>query len=347
MIKNRKKLAVVIAIVILTLSLASTGFAANTMKTLQAYYRNITIFRNGTQASFSHEPFIVDGTTYVPVRDMSQLLGKTVTFNPQTYRIDITDTPDANTVALQTKMIQQEIEITNLNNKIKELEAKLAEKTSTEVSKSTLSEMQKYLNNNYDEFRNVEFEFELSSKKNTITVGMFVDLDYDEAAWNKITNNQLKGFIQDVVDEIEEEFDYDVEGFIEDIASDEELVGFYLDNRGNLVVDYEGVGSGSSSTTLTRMASLLNNEYKKTSNGITNIKLSITRGDIYLDVYVTTKTWNGLSENTQMFLLEDMYDYIRDENFTETVYGNIYSSLTSTNPIDTFGFDKNGYVIFD
>lgn len=343
MIKKYRKLVVVMAVMIFILSLASTGFAANTMKKLEAYYKNITIFRNGAQANFTHEPFIVDGTTYVPVRDMSELLGKTVAFNPTTYRIDITDTPDANTIAMQTKLVQQEITIKNYEAKIKDLEAQLASKTT--ASKSTLSEMEKYLNKNYDEYKNVEFKYELSSKKNVITVAMYVDLDYDESAWNKITNSQIKSFIQSIVDELEDEFDDNIEGYIEDEAWDEELVSFYVNTKGSLVVEYDG--SGSSTTSLTKMESLLRNEFKSTSNGITNVKLRLVKGDIYIDLFVTSKTWKALGYDEQDLILEDMYDYIKDEDFTETIYGNIYTGTTASSPIDTFSFDKNGNVEFD
>ncbi|TJX12924.1 hypothetical protein E9840_11545 [Tissierella creatinini] len=345
--RNYKKLAVVIAIMILTLSMASTGFAANTMKTLQAYYRNITIFRNGAQVSFENEPFIVNDRTYLPVREMSQLLGKNVTFNPQTYRIDIADTSDANTVAMQTKLVQQEITIKNLEDKVKSLEAELAKKTSKTLSKDTLATMEKHLNRNFDEYRNVEFEYDLSSNKNKITVGMLIDLDEDYSAWNKLTNSQIKSHIQDIVGEIEDEFDADIEGYIEDISWDDELVTFYVNSKGTLIVEYEGSSSSTGKITLTKMASLLNSEYKSTSDGITSVKLRTVKNDIYIDVYVTSKTWKALDYDEQDGILEAMYDDIRDEDFTETIYGNIFTSSTSTKPLYTFGFDKNGYVVFD
>ena len=58
-----RKLALVIAITMLVLAFSTTGFASYLTKSIQANYRNITVFVNGVQKNLTHEPFIVDGTT--------------------------------------------------------------------------------------------------------------------------------------------------------------------------------------------------------------------------------------------------------------------------------------------
>lgn len=311
--RNYKKLAVVIAIIILTLSLATTGFAANTMKTLQAYYRNITIFRNGNQASFTHEPFIVDGTTYVPVRDMSELLGKTVSFNPQTYRIDITDVADANTVMLQTKVIQQEIEIKNLNTKVKELEAKLAVKE--EESKITsVSDLKKSLNKNYGTYSKVDFDIDLSESKTkkTIDVEIFVDLYEDYTAWSKLKTTNIEGYLQDIVDDIRASFkDYTIKGYIHDIDEEVDLYSFTVNKRNQVVLSTKSSG-GSSSTSLKTLANDLY-DYFKGDYGITDFKLTGSTSDMLVEVYVDYDDWSDLTSTKKTTAVNEIMDFIEDD----------------------------------
>ena len=72
------------------------ALAAQSNKQLDAYYNDIKIVLDGAQITPTDvtgkvvEPFIVDGTTYLPVRAISEALGKNVTWdgNTSTVRID-------------------------------------------------------------------------------------------------------------------------------------------------------------------------------------------------------------------------------------------------------------------
>ena len=76
----KKTIALVLA-VILVLSFGTAAFAANTTKTVSITYRGISIELNGKTViptdvtGKSVEPFIIDGTTYLPVRAVANALG--------------------------------------------------------------------------------------------------------------------------------------------------------------------------------------------------------------------------------------------------------------------------------
>ncbi|TJX12923.1 hypothetical protein E9840_11540 [Tissierella creatinini] len=343
--KNKKRIAVIIAVVMLTLSMASTGFAKTAMETLTAYYRNITIFRNGTQATFTHEPFIVDGTTYVPVRDMSELLGKTVTFNPTTYRIDITDNADSGTIALQTKVVQQEITIKNLESQIATLKAQLADKEEAE-SEMDLDEMEDFLNEEYEEYKNVEFSIRLKGDEDDVDIQISVDLDDFYEEWDNLSTTQIKSYISSIVNDYLDEFDdADVEGFIEDSSMDEELVSFYVNSKGTLVYDFEGSSDSDDDDDIKDIADMeefLDDKYSD-SDGIERVELEEEDDDIYIIVQVTKTQWNDLDEDEQYAILEEMYEDIRYEDFDNTIYGEIrtypYGSL-----LYEFEYDSSGNV---
>lgn len=64
--------------------------AADGAKTLKAVFRNIQIVVNGKTLISDKEPFIVDGTTYVPIRLVSEATGATVDWDGAQGRVIIT-----------------------------------------------------------------------------------------------------------------------------------------------------------------------------------------------------------------------------------------------------------------
>ncbi len=72
-----------------------SGIAASISKQITAYYNNIKIVVNGKEVvpkdanGKKVEPFIVDGTTYLPVRAVSQALGQDVSWNDSTKTVYI------------------------------------------------------------------------------------------------------------------------------------------------------------------------------------------------------------------------------------------------------------------
>ena len=229
-----RKLALVIAITMLVLAFSTTGFASYLTKSIQANYRNITVFVNGVQKNLTHEPFIVDGTTYVPLRDMSEIMGNTVGFNPATYRIDITDMGDAG--------LQYDLYIKDA--RIKELEAKLNEKEKEKEEDKTMSisSLEKQLNKDYTKInRKVVIEdIALDLYKGDIEVGIYIDTtDTDQLAeWTNLKTRDIEKFLQSIVDDIREEYKKDdIDGFIEDEYDNKKVIKFSVDRKDKVVID--------------------------------------------------------------------------------------------------------------
>lgn len=85
------------------LLLCSATFAENVQKTITAFYNNIKIVVNGETITPKDangnvvEPFIVDGTTYLPVRAISEALGEEVDWDGATSTVYIGEKPVAAT----------------------------------------------------------------------------------------------------------------------------------------------------------------------------------------------------------------------------------------------------------
>lgn len=78
----------------------SSVFAQSMQKTFTAYFDNIKVMVNGEEKNLKDtngsdiEPFIVDGTTYLPVRAISELLGMPVNWDGNSKTVYIGEVPE-------------------------------------------------------------------------------------------------------------------------------------------------------------------------------------------------------------------------------------------------------------
>ena len=113
--KQKRTLFTGIAIGVLTSFLVSMmvvpGFAAGIRKTITAYVGDIDIYVDNvlkipTDANGNRvEPMIYDGTTYLPVRAISNMLGEEVTWDGDTRSIYIGEKPSKGTVGVAGEKI--------------------------------------------------------------------------------------------------------------------------------------------------------------------------------------------------------------------------------------------------
>lgn len=64
-----------------------TVFGSNGTKTIQAIYKNIKIVVDGKELKTDKEPFVYDGTTYLPVRSVAEAVGKEVKWDSKTQTV--------------------------------------------------------------------------------------------------------------------------------------------------------------------------------------------------------------------------------------------------------------------
>ena len=88
-----KKKAVVLGLVGAMALGTCTVSAANGTKNISATFRNIKIVVDGKELSTSAEPFIYNGTTYLPIRAVGEAVGKEVTWNGGTNTVYLGEVP--------------------------------------------------------------------------------------------------------------------------------------------------------------------------------------------------------------------------------------------------------------
>lgn len=89
-----KRIALLGIIISLILGLTSVAYASSGSKNILAAFRNIKIVINGETKSSAQEPFIVNGSTYVPLRFISESVGMSVNWDGPTNTIDIEPLPN-------------------------------------------------------------------------------------------------------------------------------------------------------------------------------------------------------------------------------------------------------------
>lgn len=334
MLKNKKRIALMIAVLMLVLSFSTTGFASWLDKTIKASYRNITVFVNNTQKVATTtsgtvvEPFIVDGTTYVPLRGIAEMLGYQVTFNPTTYRIDIVGTDVA---ALAAQVIQKDA-------RIKELETQLAKYSTT-----SLSTLEDDLEDDYSKIGTVSIKsITLKGDKNNIELQIYVDLtrttDYD--AWKAMSDTTKRTAIQNMVDDILYVYkDANVTGFVQDNYDKSKILKFSLDSRDRVVL-----GSTSTVSDLADLEDELNDlfyrYYYDTSKYVSfDIYVDGNKDDIFLELDVNKDDFKILYKTEVQEYLNDIYDETQDWFPGSAVEGEIVDGSTL---LATFYFSSRG-----
>lgn len=213
-------------------------------KNLQAKYNNIKVLYNGYQVSTPIEPFIVNGTTYIPLRMMAGVFNKDVSWDGNTYTINVTDRPDAST---QAQLAAKDAEIKRLQDRIASLQSTIEdleeEIDDLENDDGDLDDWEDELNDEFEDyFDDIELKIKLDGDEDDIEVEVQVDLDDYEDEWDDLDEDDIEDLVIDLVEYIWDEFNDEayVEGVIIDVADDDDLYDFEGDpDEGEILLDDE------------------------------------------------------------------------------------------------------------
>lgn len=308
--KMSKKVVVIIAaIMVLSLSFATTGFAADQFKTLKAWFGDIKIMRNQQQVPIEGKPFIVDGTTYVPLRAIATLFDKEVAWDGANYKISIDDKPDLNMTYMLQTIASKETEINKLKARVTELESELATKKAN-TTISTLSDMERYLNSDYGRFGSIDFDINLSGTTRNVTAKLYIGSS-DYTNWNSLSDTKKKEYLQSLVDEIQYDFkNADVSGYIyRNNSSGGTLLRFSLNSSGKVILnDYDSGWNGN----LTQIERDLDDKYYNERSYL-NPTFSVREYSNSIEVYVAVDRdywYYRMNETERTNFISDVKYYV-------------------------------------
>lgn len=320
--------------------LIGTIFSGNTLaaqekKLLEAYYSNIGVFYNGNQVSIdpSQQPFIVKGSTYIPLRALGEAFGKNVRWDGANNKIYVTDTKPAVDQSeinrLKNQLSQKDEKIRQLELELHNLKLQLEDDNDDGVD---LTDLEDQLNEDYADFEDIDGEISLSGNEEDIEVVIEVDSDY----WDDISNNDKEDFIQDIVDDILDEYeDAEIEGTLEDEDSDE-ILTFNADSDGDITFNND-----------TDLDSLEEDLVDSLSDfddlDVVDINLYGDEDDVEVIAEVDTNDWDGLSSSDREDFVEEIVDGILDEFDEATIIGTIEGDEDSEE-LATFESDSDGDI---
>ncbi|MDF2612944.1 MAG: copper amine oxidase N-terminal protein [Clostridia bacterium] len=315
--------------------------AASLTKTLKAVYNNIAVSYNGQTKVLSSEPFLINGSVYVPLRTVGEIMGTSVSWANNT--VYITGQSSSN-VSSEQEIAAKNFEIASLKQQLdlakKELETYKG--TGTAGSNLTTTAINNTLNkivDTYDEDYDVDWEFDLRLVSSKLELTVSYDSRYDDDDFDDTTESKRKQFIKEICYDISTAHkDVEIYGTLEDSREDTEIAEFSYSKTGSL--DYEE----ESSTSLSDFEDDLERSYRSiklsdsVSLNIDSIELS-ERNDT-LTFTVTTDLslediekideideWDRLSTTHQRRLEEFFDDIINDLEYEYKSYDEIVGVL--------------------
>lgn len=215
--KNLKK-ALTLGCAMLIATGAFSVSAANLTKNVKAVYNNIKVTYDGESKAPQYEPFMIDGTVYVSLRDAGQMTNNNVGWDGLNKTVQITSKTPQSSVS-EAELASKNLEIATLKNQVANLEKKVSyyenleeEKKEEEASKPDLSskgltKMENILIDEYGDDYKVDWDFDLeyNEKKDVITLTVTYDSDYDKKYFPSSTST-IEKFLKSLCEEIRENY---------------------------------------------------------------------------------------------------------------------------------------------
>jgi hypothetical protein len=328
-----------IAGITLALGVTASGVllqASSLTKTLKAAYNNIAISYNGQIKTLSSEPFSVNGTTYVPLRAVGEIMGSTVNWANNTVYITSQTIP---TVSNEQELAAKNFEIASLKQQLevakKELETYKGNGTTVagaNLTTSAVKETLEQIEEDYDYEYSLDWSFDLKIVSNRLELTVYYE-DKDDI-WEETTKSERKGLIEDICDDIAYRHDdVEIRGTLEDNYEDEEIGTFKYSTSGSLTYDEEEEYS------LSDFEDQLEDDYDKIDCfdfdiEITSIELDEEEDDevhftIDVDLGDYVDEWNELDSSSDEdelaeFLDEIVNDIEREFDEYDYILGNVY-----------------------
>lgn len=343
MLKKKKMIGLLVTTMTLVTAFGFSSYGASATKTLQALYGTSKIIINGKDVTQTIEPFIVDGTTYIPLRVVANTFNKKVDWNPLTSTAYITDDLTQVNEHFQAEILKRDVEIMNLQSRLKQLEKEVESKK--EIS---LSDLEKQLNKDYGEYKDIEFDISLSGSASKVNVKIDVDLYDYKKEWNGLSSSKRESYLQDIVDDVLEAYDgANVYGSIKDIDAKKTILEFTTTSKGVVKIEKE---SSTSTKTISKLEKELDDEYYDYFKGIDlYIDLEGDEDDIEfyaeLDYDKHGSAWNRLSDSEVKKFMSYIYDDIEDELRDAKIKGYVYDTYDSEN-LATYSRTSSGNDIF-
>jgi hypothetical protein len=125
----KKNLLIALAAVFIVIFGAVSVYGASSLSTVVQAYRGVKVLYNGTALTSESEPYIINNTTYVPIRMLMNQIGKDISWDATNQQVIIKDS--AAEISKDQQITELKNQVTTLNAKISGLETALGNADTT------------------------------------------------------------------------------------------------------------------------------------------------------------------------------------------------------------------------
>ena len=331
--KLNKKLLSMLLIGTMTAGTLSLS-AASLTKTAQLFYNNIRVKVDGEYRPTNVEPFMINGTVYVSLRDAAELTNNNVNWNKLDQSVEISRgvykpsdyeqelaAKNAEIMKLRSQLERLQNQIDNGSSSVTDEENK-NDKSVTETLKALEKEYQK----NY----NIEWSFDLEEDDDTLYLEVSYDGYYDQKDFNKMSDSSVENLMKSICKFIQKNYgNILIEGKLYNNDNNETISEFSLNKKGT----YKYVKTNEDKFTKEELKAFekeLKSDYKKfpeinfsgqydnKSIRMKDIKLTQEDNTIIYEIHTTFMNtfnyiWNELEEGSATSKLENYMDDIQEE----------------------------------
>ena len=356
MSKNYKHICALLGLSLVCGSGMVTAYSGS--RNVKADYRNIQISYNGAMKTVTDEagnvvePFAINGTTYVPLRGVSQILGVNADWDGPNSTVKLTGGQQASAPSVDvSKYIEKINELQQQLTAAQTELASLKSGTSTtnsqngpvNITTAALNELNNKLNADFSDqlHSSIDMCIEVSQKASRLQLDITYSSSSENSKYDNLGETKIKNYIKDICDEIQTKFGaVAIQGNITYTKADLEKVSFQVSAAGkasySFAIDESGVKDAIEEVTSGYIT--LGELGKRTINSIestvkTNkISFSIYLSDNYNELTYKKSddkvvTWSDIaSESLVRSQLRDIVNEIQDNaNGDYTVVGYIYT----------------------
>lgn len=349
---NKKLLSVILmgAMAAGTISVSAAQFT----KTAQLFYNNIKVKVDGEYKKTNVEPFMINGTVYVSLRDAAQLTDNGVDWNGLDQAVEIS-TGNSKPSNYEQELAAKNAEIMNLRSQLEKLKGQVEDEkedsnTSGDREDDTdfksLKETEEALKEEYKKSYNVEWSFDLEEEDDTLVLEVSYDGYYDKEDFGKMSSTSVENLMKAMCKFIQEQYGSAlIEGKLYNNDNNETISEFSLSTKG--AYKYTKVKEEKfTKENLKEFAKELKGEYNtfpeinfdgqydSKSIRMKDIELTEKGDTIIYDIHTTfmntfSYIWNALEEGSATSKLEnymdDIQEEIEDEFDVRNVEGYLYN----------------------
>ena len=210
-------------------------------------YGGVNVYYNGSYQNSGSQAVMIDGTTYLPIKSLEQMLGYSIQWDTNTKTISINGSNYSAATSSQAEIQAKNAEIEALRKELASFKnqgvvastsnssSSYNTTTGKDITSSEISDTRRELESRFsDYFNDVDFDFSLSLSSSRLCVTIEIDNSSDYREFTRLSRSNVKSFLEDVCYFIRQRHDdIQITGVVEYTRNGNDLYSFNYSKSDN------------------------------------------------------------------------------------------------------------------